>query len=99
MPAALLAVAAAAWITGLVNVFNFMDGVNGISGVHALIAGAAYACYAEWGGHPFLLAASLGLDDHLAPGRRRAHAVTVAVAHLKGILATGAGSHRCHRLG
>jgi UDP-N-acetylmuramyl pentapeptide phosphotransferase/UDP-N-acetylglucosamine-1-phosphate transferase len=59
--AALLAVAAAAWITGLVNVFNFMDGVNGISGVHALIAGVAYACYAEWGGYPFLLAASLAV--------------------------------------
>ena len=59
--AALLAVAAAAWITGLVNVFNFMDGVNGISGVHALIAGVAYACYAEWGQHPFLLAASLAV--------------------------------------
>jgi len=59
--AALLAVAAAAWITGLVNVFNFMDGVNGISGVHALIAGMAYACYAEWGQHPFLLAASLAV--------------------------------------
>ena len=61
MAAALLAVAAAAWITGLVNVFNFMDGVNGISGVHALIAGVAYACYAEWGQHPFLLAASLAV--------------------------------------
>ncbi len=59
--AALLAVAAAAWIAGLVNVFNFMDGVNGISGVHALIAGVAYACYAEWEGHPFLLAASLAV--------------------------------------
>jgi UDP-GlcNAc:undecaprenyl-phosphate/decaprenyl-phosphate GlcNAc-1-phosphate transferase len=59
--AALLAVAAAVWITGLVNVFNFMDGVNGISGVHALIAGGAYACYAEWGNHPFLLAASLAV--------------------------------------
>ena len=59
--AALLAGAAAAWIIGLVNVFNFMDGVNGISGVHALIAGMAYACYAEWGGHPFLLAASLAV--------------------------------------
>ena len=59
--ATLLAVAAAAWITGLVNVFNFMDGVNGISGVHALIAGVAYACYAEWEGHPFLLAASLAV--------------------------------------
>ncbi|MGP0023392.1 MAG: MraY family glycosyltransferase [Streptosporangiaceae bacterium] len=58
---ALLAVAVAAWITGLVNVFNFMDGVNGISGVHALIAGVAYACYAEWGGHPFLVAASLAV--------------------------------------
>ncbi len=58
---ALLAVAVAAWITGLVNVFNFMDGVNGISGVHALIAGVAYACYAEWGQHPFLLAASLAV--------------------------------------
>lgn len=58
---ALLAVAAAAWITGLVNVFNFMDGVNGISGVHALIAGLAYACYAEWEGHPFLVAASLAV--------------------------------------
>ena len=53
--------AAAAWITGLVNVFNFMDGVNGISGVHSLIAGVAYACYAEWGQHPFLLAASLAV--------------------------------------
>jgi len=58
---ALLAVAAAVWITGVVNAFNFMDGVNGISGVHALIAGVAYACYAEWGGHPFLLAASLAV--------------------------------------
>ena len=38
-----------------------MDGVNGISGAHALIAGVAYACYAEWGGHPFLLAASLAV--------------------------------------
>ena len=57
----LLAAAAAGWITGLVNVFNFMDGVNGISGVHALIAGVAYACYAEWGGHPFLVAASLAV--------------------------------------
>ena len=58
--AALLAVAAA-WITGLVAVFNFMDGVNGISGVHALIADVAYTCFAEWGGHPFLLAASLAV--------------------------------------
>jgi UDP-GlcNAc:undecaprenyl-phosphate GlcNAc-1-phosphate transferase len=59
--AALLAVAAAAWITAYVNAFNFMDGVNGISAVHALIAGVAYACYAEWGQHPFLLAASLAV--------------------------------------
>jgi len=58
---ALLAVAAAVWITGVVNAFNFMDGVNGISGAHALIAGVAYACYAEWAGHPFLLAASLAV--------------------------------------
>ena len=58
---ALLAVAAAVWITGFVNAFNFMDGVNGISGAHALIAGVAYACYAEWGQHPFLLAASLAV--------------------------------------
>ncbi len=57
----LLAVAAAVWITGFVNAFNFMDGVNGISGAHALIAGVAYACYAEWGQHPFLLAASLAV--------------------------------------
>ena len=57
----LLAVAATVWITGFVNVFNFMDGVNGISGAHALIAGVAYACYAEWGQHPFLLAASLAV--------------------------------------
>ena len=33
--AAMLAVAAAAWITASINVFNFMDGVNGISAVHA----------------------------------------------------------------
>ena len=58
---ALLAVAAAVWITGVVNAFNFMDGVNGISGAHALIAGVAYACYAEWAGHPFLLVASLAV--------------------------------------
>ena len=56
-----LAIVAAVWITGFVNVFNFMDGVNGISAVHALIAGIAYACYGAWGQHPFLLGASLAV--------------------------------------
>ncbi len=59
--AAGLAIAAAVWIIGFVNVFNFMDGVNGISAVHALIAGVAYACYGEWGQHPLLLGASLAV--------------------------------------
>jgi hypothetical protein len=44
-------------------------------------------------------AIGLRLDDHLATGRGRAHAVAVTVAHLERMLPTGAGSHRRRGLG
>ncbi len=57
-----LAIVAALWVTGFVNVFNFMDGVNGISASHALIGGVAYACFGEWHQDPFLVATGLALS-------------------------------------
>lgn len=59
--AVLVALAAAAWLVGFVNVFNFMDGVNGISGAHALIGGVAYAALAAWAGDSFGVTAGLAL--------------------------------------
>jgi UDP-N-acetylmuramyl pentapeptide phosphotransferase/UDP-N-acetylglucosamine-1-phosphate transferase len=50
-----VALVAALWLSGYVNVFNFMDGANGLAGLNAVIAGATYAWVGHAEGSPALL--------------------------------------------